>query len=137
MQAEAPPAVVSLIAQGQANSLSESAIIGMDKQALLMLQAVIEKTLARISSPTREPTREPTQESMRRHSPTRLSPERETKPASPSSSPTVAQMVDELVDEVVDGPQIDGLEIETVASEKPDDGDTIAESIDEDVEMLL
>jgi hypothetical protein len=131
MQAEAPPAVVSLIAQGQANSLSERAIISMDKQALLMLQAVIEKTLARIPSPTREPTREHTPE------PTRLEPEAETKPASPSPSPTVAEMIDELVDEVVDGPQIDGLETEIVASEKPDDGDTIVESIDEDVEMLL
>jgi hypothetical protein len=135
MQAEAPPAVVSLIAQGQANSLSESAIIGLDKQALLMLQAVIEKTLARIPSPTREPTRESTREHT--PEPTRPEPEVETKPASPSPSPTVAEMVDELVDEVVDGPQIDGLETETAASEKPDDGDTIVESIDEDVEMLL
>jgi hypothetical protein len=111
-----------LIAQGQADSLSDSTIIGMDKQALLMLQAVIEKTLARIPSPKREP--EP-------------KPEAETKPASPSPSPTVDELVDELVDEVVDEPQTDGLETETVASEKPDDGDTIVESIDEDVEMLL
>jgi hypothetical protein len=116
-----------LIAQGQADSLSDSTIIGMDKQALLMLQAVIEKTLARIPSPKREP--EP-------------KPEAETKPASPSPSPTVDELVDELVDEVVDEPQTDELqtdelETETVASEKPDDGDTIVESIDEDVEMLL
>jgi hypothetical protein len=122
--------VVSLIAQGQANSLSDSTIIGMDKQALLMLQAVIEKTLARIPSPTREPTQEPTREP-------EPEPEAETKPASPSPSPTVAELVDELVDEVVDEPQTDGLETETVASEKPDDGDTIVGSIDEDVEMLL
>ena len=94
----------------------------MDKQALLMLQAVIEKTLARIPSPKREP--EP-------------KPEAETKPASPSPSPTVDELVDKLVDEVVDEPQTDGPETETVVSEKPDDGDTIVESIDEDVEMLL
>lgn len=96
----------------------------MDKQALLMLQEVIEKTLARIPSPTREPEPEP---------------EAETKPASPS--PTIDDLVEELVDEVVDEPlnepQTDGLETETVASEKPDDGDTIVESNDEDVEMLL
>jgi hypothetical protein len=109
-----------LIAQGQANSLSDSTIARMDKQALLMLQEVIEKTLARIPSPTRELEPEP---------------EAETKPASPS--PTVDELVDELVDEVVDEPQTDGPETETVVSEKPDDGDTIVESIDEDVEMLL
>jgi hypothetical protein len=122
-----------LIAQGQADNLSKSTINSMDKKALLMLREVIEKTLARIPSPRREPEPEPepkTEPALPRAKtpPFTLIPETPS-PASPVvfSTPTI--------DELQTGePQTDGPGTETVASEKPDDGDTI---VDEDVEMLL